>query len=57
MANLTRKPVSLAALELGGREAILSTEDPRYGGSRLSDHSWERMLPHELLIFGGGGRP
>ena len=34
VANLTTQNLSMAALELGGRKVLLSTEDARYGGSR-----------------------
>jgi maltooligosyltrehalose trehalohydrolase len=34
VANLTTQNVSLATLELDGREVLLSTEDARYGGGR-----------------------
>jgi maltooligosyltrehalose trehalohydrolase len=58
VANLTMQNVSMAELKVDDKEALLSTEDSRYGGCRLQDHPWDEILPHELLIFGGiGGRP
>jgi maltooligosyltrehalose trehalohydrolase len=59
VANLTANTLSLAALELSGREVLLSTEDARYGGSRGSlpegEGTYRQILPHELLVFNGGG--
>jgi len=54
VANLAMQALSLAALQLDGREVLLSTEDARYGGDRLHDHSCEQIFPYELLVFGGG---
>ncbi len=34
VANFTMQELPLAALELGGRDVLLSTEDARYGGGR-----------------------
>ncbi len=36
LANLTMQNLSITALELGGRNLLLSTEDVRYGGGRTS---------------------
>jgi len=58
VANLTANRASLAALELGGRQLLLSTEDVRYGGNRSEMRTEQGILPHELLLFGGsGGQP
>jgi maltooligosyltrehalose trehalohydrolase len=40
---------------LAGGKLLLSTEDARYGGGRLPNHSLNEILPHEALIFDGGG--
>jgi maltooligosyltrehalose trehalohydrolase len=56
-ANLTGEPASLAGLDLGGGELLLSTENERYGGARRSHHRREEVLPYEMLIFGSEGRP
>ena len=55
VANLTGRAISLAGLELGGGDLLLSTEDERYGGARRHDHSRNESFPHELLIFGSRG--
>jgi maltooligosyltrehalose trehalohydrolase len=55
VANLTTQIASIAALKLDDRQVLLSTEDVRYGGSRLQDHSVKQILSHELLIFNGTG--
>ena len=52
----------MAALELDGRKLLLSTEDVRYGGSRIvaaiSSPGEQMLFRYELLIFdGSGGRP
>jgi maltooligosyltrehalose trehalohydrolase len=63
VANLTAGAVSMAGIELGGGKMLLSTEDPRYGGSHREGLPADRqpgpqILPHELLVFDGrGGRP
>jgi maltooligosyltrehalose trehalohydrolase len=73
VANLTGTPQSIATLELSfnpeptateptaidlaNRELLLSSEDPRYGGCRSGDHSFEQIFPHELLIFSGKESP
>ena len=41
-------------LLLAGKHVLLSTEDVRYGGSRLECRSLDRLLPYELLVLGGG---
>lgn len=46
-------PEPAAVPDLRGRELLLSSEDPRYGGCRGKDHSPQWILPHELLIFSG----
>ena len=55
VANLTAGSVSLAAIKLGGRKVLLSTEDARYGGGRAPEHSREEILPYELLVFDRSG--
>jgi hypothetical protein len=60
VANLTASAVSLAAIELGGGKLLLSTEDPRYGGSRgqglpADQPPGPQILPHELLVFDSHG--
>jgi maltooligosyltrehalose trehalohydrolase len=55
VANLTTQNLSIAALKLEDRRVLLSTEDVRYGGCRLQDHSLEYILPHELLVYNGTG--
>jgi maltooligosyltrehalose trehalohydrolase len=61
VANLTTENVSMAAVQTGGRELLLSTEDVRYGGDRTilpqGEGTLQQILPlpHELLIFRGGG--
>ena len=57
VANLTMEPQSIAMMELGDRSLLLSTEDPRYGGSRTEVQSKGQILPHELLVFDGSGGP
>jgi hypothetical protein len=49
------QPLSITAIELDGRKMLLSTEDVRYGGCRLQEHSVKQILPRELLIFDGTG--
>jgi maltooligosyltrehalose trehalohydrolase len=56
VANLAAEAASAAALNLGSRDPLLSTEDARYGGTRRTDGSREEILPHELLIFGTRGQ-
>lgn len=51
-ANLTSEPQELPSLELDDREAIFSTEEERYGGTRTLGQPLGRLLPYELLIFG-----
>lgn len=51
-ANLTSKDGSLPDLELAGRTMILSTEEPRYGGTRAVAQPVDGLRPYELLIFG-----
>ncbi|MHB1035880.1 MAG: malto-oligosyltrehalose trehalohydrolase [Pirellulales bacterium] len=57
VANLAAQTASMAEMKLNGRELLLSTEDPRYGGSRSTNHPPEQILPHELLVFDGAGGP
>ncbi len=52
VANLSPDAADVPLAELGRRELLLSTEDARYGGIRNDDDLPERILPHELLIFG-----
>lgn len=54
-ANVTAEKSATVALQLAGKKAILSTEDMRYGGSRLPQQSWEELLPYELIVFADGG--
>lgn len=70
VANLTMQTLWIGALELDGRDIVLSTEDARYGGSRklcssadrppgegrAAKERWEHILPRELLVFGSGGQ-
>jgi hypothetical protein len=57
VANLTKETLSMDALGFNAEKLLLSTEDPRYGGNRAA-HFKDRILPHELLVFdGGGGQP
>ena len=51
-ANLSDKEAALTPAVIAGRHPTLSTEDPRYGGSRLEHHSPDRLLPYELLVLG-----
>ncbi len=55
VANLASQRASIAAIELGRRKLLLSTEDVRYGGARAAGDVRKEILPYELLIFGGGG--
>ncbi len=57
VANLAAEAASLAALKLGHKGLLLSTEDVRYGGTRRNHHSRQEILPHEVLIFGDRGQP
>jgi maltooligosyltrehalose trehalohydrolase len=52
VANLSPEAAHVPPGEIGGKRLLLSTEEARYGGSRNGDDSPERILPHELLIFG-----
>lgn len=54
-ANLGPSSVPLAALDVGKRRPILSTEDQRYGGGRTDCRSIERLDPYEMVIFAGEG--
>jgi len=51
-ANLTSQITPLPKTELAGQPLILSTEEPRYGGTRSVAQPVEKLRPHELLIFG-----
>ncbi|MCE5267193.1 MAG: malto-oligosyltrehalose trehalohydrolase [Planctomycetaceae bacterium] len=52
VANLSAE---VGDVPISDRELLLSTEDARYGGSRGETDSWNRLLPHELLVFGHRG--
>jgi maltooligosyltrehalose trehalohydrolase len=51
-ANLGPAAPALPPLPLDGRQLLLSTEEPRYGGQRLRDRPFDRILPYEILLFG-----
>ena len=59
VANLTPQTLSLATIETGGKKLLLSTEDPRYGGSRHCAAAGrdQPLLPYELRIFAGSAEP
>lgn len=50
-ANLTPQPVPLPA-EVGCRDALLSTEEPAYGGQRRLDGRLGELAAYELVLFG-----
>jgi len=49
-ANLTPADLPLT-VDVAGRRAILSTEQPRYGGGRTLEARVERLAPYELILF------
>jgi hypothetical protein len=51
LANLTAAEQPLAAVDLKGRRAVLSTEQQCYGGRRDALGSIDRLYPHELVLF------
>jgi maltooligosyltrehalose trehalohydrolase len=51
VANLSDKNAVLPPQEMAGKHISLSTEDVRYGGSRLEYQSLDRLLPYEMLVF------
>jgi maltooligosyltrehalose trehalohydrolase len=51
-ANLGPAAPLLPPLPLAGRQLLLSTEEPCYGGKRRRDQPLDRLLPYELTIFG-----
>jgi maltooligosyltrehalose trehalohydrolase len=51
VANLTMRTVSTAELQLDVGPVLLSTEEPRYGGSRSPTIAFDQILPHELIVF------
>ncbi len=55
VANLAPREAPLAALDLAGRQPVLSTEDVRYGGARRLDQSPDTLGPYELMVFAPAG--
>jgi maltooligosyltrehalose trehalohydrolase len=51
-ANLGPTAPAIPPLPLEGRQLLLSTEEPCYGGKRLREPSLDMLFPYELLIFG-----
>lgn len=56
-ANLAPVETPLA-VDVDGRQAVLSTEQPRYGGERSLAIAVQRLAPYELILFASRkGRP
>jgi len=51
-ANPSRVTAPMPPLSIGSSAAILSTEEHCYGGERNMSGPIDRLLPHELVVFG-----